>query len=128
MFTIGKIVLIGSCLLGAAAVGADAHIQSLQSKNRVFSDGSIGNCIVAFYEEDPEPAIISDQQALEIALNHAGVKESDTEEHMVTLGIPIDINKECYQVTMTVGDKGYEYIIDAYDGSIVKAEVFPANN
>ncbi len=128
MFTMGKIVLIGACLFGTAAAGADAHIQNLQSKHMMFSDGSIGNCIVAFYEEDPEPAKISDQQALEIALNHAGVKESDTEEHMVTLGIPIDINKECYQVTMTVGDKGYEYIIDAYDGSIVKAEVFPANN
>ncbi len=123
MFTIGKIVLIGACLFGAAAAGADAHIQSPQSKNRVFSDGSIGNCIVPFREEDSEPEKISSDEALEIALNHANLQEVSMERHEIHQTHSIPFDTDVYEIEIWTMEKDYTFTIEAVDGRVLDYEV-----
>ena len=126
MFTIGKIVLIGTCLLGAAA-GADAHIQNLQSKNMMFNDGSIGNCIVAAYDGEQNRPGITASTALEIALNNAGVNEKDTHDCAVEGCYNDELQMDVYSVTFTVDNQGWKYLIDYHNGNILKVDTFASN-
>ena len=123
MFTIGKIVLIGACLFGAAAAGADVHIQNLQSKHMMINDGGIGNCIVAFREEDSEPEKISSDEALEIALNHANLQEVSMERHEIHQTHSIPFDTDVYEIEIWTMEKDYTFTIEAVDGRVLDYEV-----
>ncbi len=59
-------------------------------------------------------------KAKQIALNHAGVKESDI--FGFDLDMDFDNGKMVYEIDFHVGNVEYEYDINALDGSVVKHE------
>ena len=69
----------------------------------------------------PHPAsLISAQQAKEIALNHAGVKETEIQRY--TIELDKEIRKTVYEIGFYAGNFEYEYEINAENGDILKSE------
>ncbi len=69
---------------------------------------------------DPDAAYIGEAKAKEIALNDAGVKESDARRLKVKFDF--DDGRAEYEVEFHSGKFDYDYEIDAATGRIIKAE------
>ena len=67
--------------------------------------------------DEPEKKFIGVGAALEIALNHAGIAETDAEIGGV-YRTKNDEGEPVYEVSFKSGDLGYEYVIGALDGEI----------
>ena len=67
--------------------------------------------------DEPEKKFIGVGAALEIALNHAGVAETDAEIGGV-YRTKNDEGESVYEVSFKSGDNAYEYVIGALDGEI----------
>ena len=67
--------------------------------------------------DEPEKKFIGVGTALEIALNHAGVAETDAEIGGV-YRTKNDEGEPVYEVSFKSGDNAYEYVIGALDGEI----------
>ncbi|MBP3872065.1 MAG: PepSY domain-containing protein [Faecalicoccus sp.] len=105
MFSIIKIALIGSCLLGTAGNQA---LQSQVMHQAGPAAQLTGNINVDEY--------IGEDKALEIALKDAGVKEKDTSYSLVHLDT--EDGRIIYDVEFMVGNEEYDYDIDAKTGDI----------
>ncbi len=64
--------------------------------------------------------LISKQEAKEIALNHAGLKESDVKGYSIELDK--EINSIKYEISFYSGNSEYEYEINAKSGKVIKSE------
>ena len=81
----------------------DYNIASAPSATRAATSASSG-------------AAITEAEAKQIALDHAGVSESETERMRVKLGRDDGVQE--YEVTFYVGNREYDYDIDAATGEI----------
>lgn len=68
-------------------------------------------------KESPTSAAISEKKAKKIALKDAGVQLSNVQNLLVTLDF--DDGRKVYDVEFMVGNKEYEYTIDADTGKIL---------
>lgn len=69
----------------------------------------------------PAEAAVTDRQAFEIALKHAGVQEKDTSRQEIELDY--ENGKQVYEVGFHVGKMEYDYDIDASTGDVLKYEI-----
>ena len=69
----------------------------------------------------PAGGTITDRQALEIALQHAGVQESSISRQEIKMDY--EHGKQVYEVGFHVGRTEYDYDIDAANGEILEFEV-----
>lgn len=69
----------------------------------------------------PAEAALTDRQAFEIALKHAGVQEKDTSRQEIELDY--ENGKQVYEVGFHVGKMEYDYDIDASTGDVLKYEI-----
>lgn len=70
--------------------------------------------------EDNNPQKISEQEALEVALSHAGVKESDLTSKRIKM--EWEDGTEVYDIEFHTNGKEYDYEIRASDGSILESD------
>ena len=69
----------------------------------------------------PAGGTITDRQALEIALQHAGVQESSISRQEIKMDY--EHGKQVFEVGFHVGRTEYDYDIDAASGEILEFEV-----
>lgn len=110
MFTMMKIALIGTCLFGTAANAA-----RLSTTVHNYSVPSI-----QMVQKTEVKEHIGEKKAKSIALKDAGVKEKDTT--YLTVHLDVDDGVEIYEVEFMVGNKEYDYDIDAYTGKILSKD------
>ena len=108
MFTIMKIALIGTCILGMPGAPRGLAQRGYIPPQKVV------------YTEQKTGDYIGEDKAKEIAFKDAGVKEKDASYVMVHLdredGIMV------YDVEFMVGNEEYDYDIDATTGDIVSKD------
>ncbi len=63
---------------------------------------------------------ISEEKAKEIALNHAGLKESDIAQYRIEFDV--DDGVPSYEIEFKHGKYEYDYDINSSDGTIIKSE------
>ena len=66
---------------------------------------------------------ITEEQALEIALNHAGVAHNDISSSTVKQDFDDDTRVTTYEVEFHVGSQEYKYEIDITTGNILESSV-----
>ena len=71
-------------------------------------------------QQDSAATEISEQEAKEIALNHAGFKESDVE--FTKVGKDMDDGIWQYELEFVAGEMKYEYDINAESGDVMSFE------
>ena len=106
------IVFIGMTALAAGMMGCGNQNESREEPRTE----SVATTAEAKVETKNVQSAISEEEAKQIALKDAGVKESDV-SGMRTHPQTDDGTKE-YEVDFYVGDKEYDYDIDASDGTI----------
>jgi uncharacterized membrane protein YkoI len=67
------------------------------------------------------PEMIGEERAMEIALNHAGVKEADVLRSTVQLDDQADPVR--YAVEFRIADHRFDYQIEAHTGEILRFEL-----
>ncbi len=67
-------------------------------------------------------ATISEQEALNIALQHAGVSETELTYKNIHQEYEDDYGKQIYDINFRVGMMEYDYDVDAANGSILSYE------
>ena len=109
MFTMLKMVLIGTCLLGAggAPMAKPQMMVNSVKQIQVFKPNTSSN-------------YIGEDAAKQIALKDAGVKEKDTT--YMTVHLDSDDGAIIYEVEFMVGNKEYDYDIDAVSGKILSKD------
>ena len=106
------IVFIGMTALAAGMMGCGNQNESREEPRTE----SVATTAEAKVETKNVQSAISEEEAKQIALKDAGVKESDVSGMRIKLETD-DGTKE-YEVDFYVGDKEYDYDIDASDGTI----------
>ena len=106
------IVFIGMTALAAGMMGCGNQNESREEPRTE----SVATTAEAKVETKNVQSAISEEEANQIALKDAGVKESDVSGMRIKLETD-DGTKE-YEVDFYVGDKEYDYDIDASDGTI----------
>ena len=109
MFTMLKMVLIGTCLLG---VGGAQLAKPQMMMNNVKQIQVVKQTTTTNY--------IGEDAAKQIALQDAGVKEKDTT--YLTVHLDHDDGVMVYEVEFMVGNKEYDYDIDAISGKILSKD------
>ena len=109
MFTMMKMVLIGTCLLGAggASMAKPQMMVNSVKQIQVFKPNTSSN-------------YIGEDAAKQIALKDAGAKEKDTT--YMTVHLDSDDGAIIYEVEFMVGNKEYDYDIDAVRGKILSKD------
>ncbi len=108
MFAFMKIVLIGSCLFGTAVTSYAPQKTFVEAPKTMQ---------VAQKETN---GYIGEDEAKTVALKDAGVKEKDTT--YLNVNLDHDDGVEIYEVEFMVGNKEYDYDIDAYTGKILSKD------
>ncbi len=119
MFSKLTTVVLGACLLSGAAVGA----HRFQSEDMMYMPGKTAAYISAYSEGDDEEDIMPSEKAVAIALNHAGLKASDMDDHEIHQRHDIPLDTEVYDIEIWTLDKDYDFTIEAYTGQVLKYEV-----
>ncbi len=90
--------------------GKDHHIYN--SSNNTTDQSSSQNTTNSYIGKD---------EALAIALEHAGLTTSDI--HSLEIELDVDYNMTTYEIEFDYQHYEYEYEIDAYTGEIIKSEI-----
>ena len=116
MFTMMKMVLIGTCLLGAAGPQMSRPSMMMNTEKQI-----------QVVKKNTSTNYIGEDEAKKIALKDAGAKEKDTT--YLTVHLDTDDGAVIYEVEFMVGNKEYDYDIDAVSGKIVSKDFdIEANN
>ncbi len=108
MFTLMKIALIGTCILGMTGVNCTSP-----------KSAYVPSKTVQFTEQKTSD-YIGEDKAKEIAFKDAGVKEKDASYVLVHLDR--DDGVMIYDVEFMVGNEEYDYDIDAVSGKILSKD------
>lgn len=132
---IGLLLLLCVLFLGGCSSGETAkQAKDTTAKDSVTEDMTSGNAQSGNAKEntlaegtsvsDGNTAVqsegITEQEALGVALSHAGVKEDDVTSKRIERDY--EAGKEVYDVEFYAGNKEYDYEIGVADGSVVKAD------
>ncbi len=90
-----------------------------------FMDGNVTekhmNPIGDFPVEAQRGDMLTEDEALQIALDRAGVNQADIDD--LEIDIDHDDGHYVYEIEFDVNDREYEYDIDLYSGEILKEEI-----
>ncbi|MBP3869855.1 MAG: PepSY domain-containing protein, partial [Faecalicoccus sp.] len=109
MFTMMKMVLIGTCLLGAAGAQLSRPSMMMNTEKQIQT-----------VKQNTSTNYIGEDEAKKIALKDAGVKEKDTT--YLNVHLDTDDGAVIYEVEFMVGNKEYDYDINAVSGKIVSKD------
>lgn len=70
---------------------------------------------------DATGEVISEDEAKENALGHAGVAQEDA--NFIRVQLEKDDGREEYEIEFTAGGREYDYVIDPYTGEILEVEM-----
>lgn len=130
------VLFLGGCSAGETAKRTDdttqersdtedmssGNAQSGEAQEHTLAEGTSGF--------DSNTAVqsngITEQEALGVALSHAGVKEDNVTSKRIEKDY--EDGKEVYDIEFYAGNKEYDYEIGVVDGSVVKADVDIENN
>lgn len=106
MFTFLKVLLAGTCLFGSAGAA--------------YAPNQAVNNATGPLHMTQKQGYIGEDEAKNVALKDAGVKEKETT--YLTVHLDTDDGMEVYEVEFMVGNKEFDYDIDAYTGQIVSKD------
>lgn len=107
------------CGCGTKTSSQDAQpAQTQPTPSQTVGEGT--SQAVGAQPEDNKPQKISEQEALEVALSHAGVKESDLTSKRIKR--EWEDGSEVYDIEFHTNGKEYDYEIRASDGSILESD------
>lgn len=105
-----------------AATESSKDVETVVENSQSTQPSTEQSTITSSSTETKTPAKenISYEKAKEIALNHAGVKETDVHDYEIELEKDDGVLK--YEISFEVDNKDYEYKINAKDGKIISFE------
>ena len=125
-------LLLGGCSAGNTTDRTDnktpeeLQTEDMQSKDAQSEHASADGTSASDGNTQTQSAGITEQEALAVALTHAGVEESKVTSKRIDKDY--EDGKEVYDIEFYAGDKEYDYEIGVEDGSVVKADFETANN
>lgn len=113
--------ILYSLALCALLLGGCGTDQKNPSATPTATAGSTASPSAAFTDKETAPVSeITEQDALNKALEHAGIKETDlTSKHIKK---DREDGKEIYEIEFHIGNREFEYDIDAATGQILDWE------
>ena len=94
--------------------------QTVQEGTSQAVDARVNGSFGSSESPNNQPQKIAEQEALEVALSHAGVKESDLTSKRIKM--EWEDGSEVYDIEFYANEKEYEYEIRASDGSILESD------